>query len=52
MNTSPFKTFEEFSNATGSIAAFSLTPAMNYILCLIGLALTVWFIVAAFRTKH
>lgn len=52
MNTSPFKTFEEFSTATGNIAAFSLTPAVNYILCLIGAALTIWFIIAAFRTKH
>lgn len=52
MNTSPFQTFEEFSNATGNIAAFSLTPAVNYILCLLGALLTIWFIISAFRTKH
>lgn len=52
MTASPFKTYEEFSTATENIASFSQFPAFNYILCAIGLVLTIWFVVASFTIKH
>lgn len=52
MSASPFKTYEEFSTATENIASFSHVPAFNYIMCAIGLGLTIWFVVTSFTIKH
>ncbi len=52
MNSSPFKTFADFSGATGSIDAFSATPMFTYICIGLTAVLCVLLVVKSYVTKH
>jgi hypothetical protein len=52
MNSSPFKSFAEFSGATGSIEAFSTMPAFNYVCIALVAAIVVLLVVKSYLTKH
>lgn len=50
--TSPFSTFQEFSEAKGPIYTFANNPTMIAVLLLICLAITIYFFYAAFTIKQ
>ncbi len=50
--TSPFSTFQEFSEAKGAIYTFADNPTMITILLLICLGITIYFFYAAFAIKQ
>jgi hypothetical protein len=50
--TSPFSTFEEFSQAEGPIYTFANNPAVISVLLLICLAISVYFFYASFGLKQ
>ncbi len=52
MSPSPFKTYEEFANATESISSFSQYPMFNYVTVALGFVICIYFIVKSFHIKH
>lgn len=50
--SSPFSTFEEFSQAEGPIYTFANNPSMIAFLLIINVIITVYFFYASFRMKQ
>lgn len=50
--SSPFSTFQEFSEAKGPIYTFANNPGIIYFLLLVCLAITVYFFYASFNLKQ
>jgi hypothetical protein len=50
--SSPFSTFQEFSEAKGPIYTFANNPGIIYFLLLVSLAITVYFFYASFSLKQ
>ena len=49
---SPFKTAAEYLNATGTLHSFTGHPVTTGVFLVIGVGLTVWFLIKSFTIHH